>query len=110
MAITKHLIRFSKVKQFECLDLVPLPAGEILQDVTNTLKEGICVFFFTKTDGSIRKAIGTLNPQIIEHYLGKPNTSKEKEESLEEKPNLIYYDLEKKRFGSFVKSNLIAIV
>ena len=49
---------------------------KILDTLRNALKSGVVNFKYTKKDGSVREAKGTLNPEIIgEKYTGKDKTT-----------------------------------
>lgn len=63
------------------------------------LKRGIVKFLYTKLDGTVRTAWGTLKEGLIPQTKG---TERKKNESL-----ITYYDNEKASFRSFKVANLI---
>lgn len=78
------------------------------QEIKKMLKENkSLVFYFKKKDGTIRKAIGTLNPEIIE----KMTTNFTKNGYVpREIPNVQrYFDLEKNAWRSFNVDNFINV-
>jgi len=81
-------------------------AEECLNYLVESLLKGITVFFYKKSDGSIRKAIGTKNAEFMPEIPKKdPNKPGKKPN-----PNIItYYDLEAKGPRAMRKENLISI-
>lgn len=72
-----------------------------LQEFNEMLHEGIVEFEFIKKDGSVRQAKGTL----VAEYLPEPKadaTPRKKNDGV-----LVYYDLDKKSFRSFVKESFV---
>lgn len=72
-----------------------------LTEFSNMLREGIVEFEFIKKDGSVRQAKGTL---VAEH-LPAPNgntTAHKKNDNV-----MVYFDMEKKSFRSFVKESFV---
>lgn len=74
-----------------------------LTEFSNMLREGIVDFEFVKNDGSIRQAKGTL---VAEHLpapkADSDNTPRKKNENV-----MVYFDMEKKAFRSFVKESFV---
>lgn len=72
-----------------------------VSELNNMLHEGIVEFEFIKKDGSVRQAKGTL----LAEYLPAQNT-----DATPRKKNddvLVYFDLDKKSFRSFVKASFV---
>ncbi len=72
-----------------------------LTEFSNMLREGIVDFEFVKKDGSVRQAKGTL----VEEHLPAPNSdapARKKNDNV-----MVYFDMEKKSFRSFVKSSFV---
>lgn len=65
-----------------------------VDELRNRLHEGEVTFEYTKRDGSIRKALGTLNFEKI------PETMQPKDSSTYSATNLRYFDLEKEGWRS----------
>lgn len=65
------------------------------------LKKGVVKFMYTKLDGTVRTAWGTLKEGMIPETKG---TERKKNESL-----ITYYDNEKQAFRSFKVANLIKV-
>lgn len=80
-----------------------LKAWELYR-LAKAMREGVVTFYYTKTDGTIRKAVGTLlNIPTGTTFGGKRFT----------KPSyktLTYFDVEKKAFRCFKIENLIGVV
>jgi hypothetical protein len=81
---------------------------EMEKKFKQALKEGKVKFEYKKVDGSIRKALGTLNPELMP---GTGATEKKIEDGKKKRfvpPSiLIYFDLESEGFRSFRKDNFI---
>lgn len=74
-----------------------------LNEFANMLHNGIVEFQFIKKDGSVRNATGTL---VSEHL----PASKADNDGKTRKSNenvLVYFDMDKKSFRSFVKSAFV---
>ncbi len=72
-----------------------------VEELNKMLHEGIVEFEFIKKDGSVRQAKGTL---LTEH-LPAPKadaTPRKKNDNV-----LVYFDLDKKSFRSFVKASFV---
>lgn len=72
-----------------------------VEELNKMLHEGIVEFEFIKKDGSVRQAKGTL---LAEH-LPAPKadaTPRKKNDDV-----LVYFDLDKKSFRSFVKASFV---
>lgn len=75
-----------------------------LQEFNKMLHEGIVEFEFVKKDGTVRQAKGTL---VAEH-LPAPKASDSDAPSRKTNENvLVYFDMEKQSFRSFVKSSFV---
>lgn len=74
-----------------------------LTEFSNMLHEGIVEFEFIKKDGSVRSAKGTL---VAEHLpapkADSDGTSRKTNENV-----MVYFDMEKKAFRSFVKESFV---
>lgn len=68
------------------------------------LCEGKVKFQFTKKDGSIRTAVGTLNNSLITN---KPSGGKN---TVKDAGYTTYYDLDKDAFRCFAESKLLGVV
>lgn len=66
--------------------------------VKKAMMNGICQFFFTKVDGSIRQAFGTLAQNRIPETKG---TGRKAADTVQ-----VYFDTEKQEYRSFKKCNL----
>lgn len=66
------------------------------------MRNEIVTFTFTKVDGTIRIARGTLRKDVLPQTMG---TGRPTPESIQ-----IYYDVDKKSWRSFKKNNLIGII
>lgn len=73
-----------------------------LYRLTIKLRQGVVVFLYTKADGTIRKAVGTLK-NISFNIAGKRVTKTAYK-------TLTYFDLDKKSFRCFKVENLLAIL
>lgn len=74
-----------------------------LQEFSEMLRNGIVDFEFVKKDGTVRQAKGTL---VAEHL----PASKADSDAPARKTNenvLVYFDMEKQSFRSFVKSSFV---
>jgi len=65
----------------------------------NSLKEWVSVFYYKKKDGSIRRALGTLDTALFEYEAKGSNK--------ENYSSICYYDLEANGFRSFSIENLL---
>lgn len=66
-----------------------------------TLYKGIVKFHFTKVDGTIREAYGTLKSDLVAPTKGNDNRAKN--------PTVqVYFDTEKEEYRCFKKANLLA--
>lgn len=74
--------------------------AEMNERLRNEMKVRNVKFLFKKKDGTLREAIGTLKSDILPEIKG---TGRPLNFDLQ-----IYYDIEKKSFRSFKKSNLIS--
>lgn len=67
------------------------------------LSKGVRIFEYRKVDGSVRKAIGTLNSKILESAVGR----KSKSSASRNVDVTLYFDMEAQAFRSFRTSNFI---
>ena len=67
------------------------------------LHEGIVDFEFIKKDGSVRKAKGTL----VADYLPAPAADSDGSTRKKNENVMVYFDMEKKSFRSFVKESFV---
>lgn len=74
-----------------------------LQEFSEMLRNGIVDFEFVKKDGTIRKAKGTL---VAEH-LPAPKADSDAPVRKTNENVLVYFDMEKQSFRSFVKSSFV---
>ena len=72
------------------------------QEIKDTLTSGICKFTFTKKDGTIREAYGTLNSEVITKNNATPNGRGSKKEG-----TIPYYDVEANAWRSFKTESFI---
>lgn len=67
----------------------------------SAMKAKIVKFYFSKVDGSVREAFGTLKPELLPESKGtdrKPNDTVQ-----------TYFDTEKGEYRCFKKANLVSI-
>lgn len=74
-----------------------------LNEFNNMLHEGIVEFEFIKKDGSVRNAKGTL----VSEHLPAPKADSDGTTRKTNDNVLVYFDMEKKSFRSFVKSSFV---
>lgn len=67
--------------------------------LVQSLKKGICRFYFQKVDGTIREAWGTLSEKLIPETQG---TDKKRNETVQ-----VFFDTEKQEWRCFKKLNLV---
>jgi len=67
-----------------------------------TMAAKIVKFYYTKVDGSIREAFGTLSGKLIPNVAGTDN--RKKNDTV-----FVYYDLERIEWRCFKKANLLSI-
>lgn len=63
------------------------------------LKKGIVKFYFTKVDGSLREAYGTLKESLLPETKG---TGRKPSDTVQ-----VYYDTEKQEYRCYKKANLV---
>ena len=63
------------------------------------LKKGIVKFYFTKVDGSLREAYGTLKESFLPETKG---TGRKPSDTVQ-----VYYDTEKQEYRCYKKANLV---
>ena len=63
------------------------------------LKKGIVKFYFTKVDGSLREAHGTLKASLLPETKG---TGRQPSDTVQ-----VYYDTEKQEYRCYKKANLV---
>ena len=74
-----------------------------LTEFSNMLHNGIVDFEFIKKDGSVRQAKGTL---LAEH-LPAPKADSDSTPRKQNENVMVYFDMEKKSFRSFVKESFV---
>ena len=74
-----------------------------LEEFSKMLHEGIVDFEFIKKDGSVRQAKGTL----VAEYLPAPKSDSDGTTRKQNENVLVYFDMEKKAFRSFVKESFV---
>lgn len=74
-----------------------------LTEFSNMLREGIVDFEFIKKDGTVRSAKGTL---MAEH-LPAPKADSDGITRKTSENVMVYFDMEKKSFRSFVKESFV---
>ena len=74
-----------------------------LEEFNKMLREGIVEFEFVKKDGTVRQAKGTL---LAEH-LPAPKADSDAPARKTNENVLVYFDMEKQSFRSFVKSSFV---
>lgn len=74
-----------------------------LEEFSKMLHEGIVDFEFIKKDGSVRQAKGTL----VAEYLPAPKADSDGTARKQNENVLVYFDMEKKAFRSFVKESFV---
>ena len=74
------------------------------------LSENIVSFTFEKKDGSIREAIGTTSPKVIQkHVLVDDNKTEKKKKKKTNDDLIIYFDLDLEAFRCFHIDRFIKI-
>lgn len=74
-----------------------------VEELKEKLREGIVQFEYTKKDGSIRTAKGTLNLDLIKKFGAEPKgTQTEISDAV-----IRYYDINSEGWRSFIKENLV---
>ena len=74
-----------------------------LESFQEMLRKGIVDFEYIKKDGSVRQAKGTL---LAEH-LPAPKADSDSKPRKQNENVLVYFDMEKQSFRSFVKSSFV---
>ena len=74
-----------------------------LKEFGNMLHEGIVDFEFIKKDGTVRQAKGTL----VAEYLPAPKTDSDIVSRKTNENVMVYFDMDKKSFRSFVKGSFV---
>lgn len=69
----------------------------------NMLREGIVDFMFVKKDGTVRYAKGTL----MEEHLPAPKADSDGTPRKTNENVMVYFDMDKKSFRSFVKKSFV---
>lgn len=75
-----------------------------LYRIAKAMRGGTVSFYYAKADGSIRKAIGTLNNVPAGATLGGKKVTKPSYKTM------TYFDVEKKAFRCFKIENLICVI
>lgn len=74
------------------------------EELRQRMKEGKVTFQYRKNDGTIRQAVGTLNPKFVTRPSnGGPNKVKDAGYST-------YFDVEKDAFRCYAESKLVGVV
>ena len=74
-----------------------------VEELKEKLRQGIVQFEYTKKDGSIRTAKGTLNLDLIKKFGAEPKgTQTEISDAV-----IRYYDINAEGWRSFIKENLL---
>lgn len=88
----------------------PALPENLIHFVKEALGKGISHFIYTKKDGSLREAYGTLNAELIPPVPAPPSGETAKPERTDSNPNTQkYYDLEAKAWRMFTIANLVAV-
>lgn len=74
-----------------------------LYKLAKAMREGVVTFYYYKSDGSIRKASGTLNNLPAGITIGGKRATKPSYKTMS------YFDIDKKGFRCFKVENLIAV-
>ena len=74
-----------------------------LQEFSEMLRNGIVDFEYIKKDGTVRQAKGTL---VAEH-LPAPKADSDCSTRKKNENMMVYFDMEKKSFRSFVKESFV---
>ena len=74
-----------------------------LTEFDKMLREGVVDFEFIKKDGTVRSAKGTLLPE----YLPEPKADSDSTPRKTNENVMVYFDMEKKSFRSFVKDSFV---
>lgn len=82
-------------------------SSDLAEELLKSLQEGIACFYFRKADGTLRKAVGTLNQELISKFYPPSNGS---DKTASPHPtNVTYFDLEVKGFRVFSRSAIVSI-
>lgn len=76
-------------------------------DFVEALKAGPVEFSYTKKDGSVHRAVGTLNPELIGHGATEKKVEDGKKKRFVPPTIQVYFDFGAQGFRSFVKDNFI---
>lgn len=74
-----------------------------VEDLNKMLHEGIVEFEFIKKDGSVRQAKGTL----LAEYLPAPKADSDGKTRKTNENVMVYFDMDKQSFRSFVKESFV---
>lgn len=72
------------------------------EELVSRMKEAIVKFYFTKVDGSMREAYGTLREDLLPELKGGRSTPAN--DTVQ-----VYFDTEKESWRSFKRANLVKI-
>ena len=75
-----------------------------LYRLAKSMRDGVVTFYYTKTDGTIRKATGTLKSIPSGASLGGKKMTKPSYKTM------TYFDIDKSSFRSFKVENLICVI
>lgn len=88
----------------ELSESYPIIKALILANLKARLQKGEVVrFVYLKKDGTMRQAVGTLQPDAVKANIVGTGHAVRKEQ-------LAYIDLEKMQWRSFLKENLVGII
>lgn len=78
-----------------------------IDELVSLMKTQVVAFTFTKVDGTVRHAFGTLMPDAIESFVGPASGTSNKA------PNpdvVVYFDVDVQAFRSFRKDRFLGIL
>lgn len=99
----KEIIFVSENKTNKKLNTMANFKTTSLEEFSKMLHEGIVDFEFIKKDGSVRQAKGTL----VADYLPAPTADSDGSTRKKNENVMVYFDMEKKSFRSFVKESFV---
>lgn len=76
----------------------------LIESAKRIMRSGICHFVYTKKDGTLREAWGTLNRELVEKHINGNGVSRECYATT------AYFDTEKGGWRSFRWENLVAVL
>ena len=78
-----------------------------LEEFSKMLHEGIVEFEFIKKDGSVRQAKGTLVAEYLPVSTADSDADSDCSTRKKNENVMVYFDMEKKSFRSFVKESFV---